>query len=68
MPFRDVPDQEERGILTGALSEYCHENQIESDSFEYDVARQLLVMLYEKGGHRTVGDLKRALIAAIQRQ
>lgn len=68
MPFRGVPDLEERGILTSALREYCHENRIEPDSVEYDAARALLILLYEKGGHHNVADLKRELVAAIQRE
>ena len=68
MPFRGVPDQKERGVLTSAFEEYCQENRIEADSVEYDAARRLLVLLYEKGGHHSVAGLKRALIAAISRE
>ena len=65
MPFRGVLDQQERSVLTRAFSEYCQENRIAPDSLEYDAARQLLILLYEKGGHHNVADLKRALIVAI---
>jgi hypothetical protein len=68
MPFRGIADLDERGILTTALREYCEENRIKTDSFEYEAARQLLILLYEKSGHRNVADLKRALIVAIRRE
>jgi hypothetical protein len=68
MPFRGIPDLEERGILTTALDEYCRENQIKPSSREYEDARRLLVMLFEKHGHRSVDELKAALVAAIQRE
>ena len=67
MPFRGVSDQQERSVLTRAFSEYCLENRIAPNSVEYDAARQLLIMLYEKeGGHHNVADLKRVLILAIR--
>ena len=68
MPFRGVADQKERGVLTRAFDEYCQENRIEADGVEYDAARRLLILLYEKGGHHSVADLKRALVAAILRE
>jgi hypothetical protein len=68
MPFRGIADLEERGILTAALDEYCRENDISPESREYDDARRLLVMLFEKHGQRSVVDLKAALVAAIQRE
>ena len=68
MPFRGVPDQKERGVLTRAFEEYCQQNRIEENSVEYDAARRLLILLYEKGGHHSVADLKRALVAAISRE
>ena len=66
MPFRDIADPEERVILTTALLEYCRENRIAPSSPEYEDARHLLVMLFERCGHRTVADLKAALVAAIR--
>lgn len=68
MPFRAIEDAQERGILTVALQEYCAENGIDPASDEYEDARQLLIMLYERQGHRTVAELKAALIAAIHRE
>jgi len=68
MPFRAIEDANERGILTAALAEYCQENGISPDSDEYQDARQLLIMLYERQGRRTVADLKAALVAAIHRE
>jgi hypothetical protein len=68
MPFRGIADPEERGILTAALDAYCRDNNIKPESREYDDARRLLVMLFEKHGHRSVGELKAALVAAIQRE
>jgi hypothetical protein len=68
MPFRGVADPEERGILTAALDEYCRQNGINPESREFDDARQLLVMLFEKHGHRSVADLKAALVAAVRRE
>ena len=68
MPFRDIPDPKERSTLTIALDEYCREHGISPDSDEYQDARQLLIMLYERQGHRTVADLKAALVAAIHRE
>ena len=68
MPFRGISDPRERGILTIALSEYCQENRIEQGSPEYEDARQLLVLLFEKDGHRSVADLKAALVSAIRRE
>jgi hypothetical protein len=65
MPFRAIEDAQERDILTLALVEYCAENRISPESDEYQDARQLLIMLYERQGYRTVADLKAALIAAI---
>ena len=56
MPFRAIGNAEERGILTAALAEYCEENRISSESQEYEDARQLLIMLYERQGRQT--DLK----------
>ena len=68
VPFRGVSDQQERSVLARAFSEYCQENRIAANSVEYDAARQLLIMLYEKeGGHHNVADLKRALVVAIRR-
>lgn len=68
MPFGGVADPVERGILTAALDEYCRENNISPESGEYDDARRLLVMLFEKHGQRSVADLKAALVAAIRRE
>lgn len=68
MPFRTVEDPEERGILTVALDEYCQENGIDRASDEFEDARQLLILLYEKQGHHTVQNLKASLIAAIHRE
>jgi hypothetical protein len=66
MPFRGIADVAERSVLTVALTEYCEENRIEPTSEEYEYARQLLILLYERQGHRTVAELKAALIAAIR--
>ena len=68
MPFRHVADLEERSILTEALQEYCRENKIDSANPEYEDARRLMVLLYERGGHRTTKALKAALTAAIRRE
>lgn len=68
MPFRDIQDADERGILTATLAEYCNENRIGPDTAEYDDARQLLIMLFERHGNRTVADLKAALVAAVRRE
>ena len=68
MPFRDIEDAEQRDILTTALHEYCEENRISPDSDEYDDARQLLILLYQRDGLHTVAELKAALIAAIRRE
>jgi hypothetical protein len=68
MPFRTIEDPAERGILTVALEEYCQENRIDPASDEYDDARQLLIMLYERQGQHTVANLKAALVAAIHRE
>jgi hypothetical protein len=67
MPFRNISDPEERSILTAALNDYCRDNRIEPNSPEFEDARLLLVMLFEKHGHRSVDTLKAALLAAIQR-
>ena len=58
----------QRDILTAALAEYTDENGISPDSDEYEDTRQLLIMLYERQGHRTVAALKAAFVAAIQRE
>jgi hypothetical protein len=68
MPFRTIADPEERGVLTIALEEYCQENGIDPASDEYQDARQLLIMLYERQGHHTVTSLKAALVTAIHRE
>jgi hypothetical protein len=68
VPFRDIADPTERNTLTAALDEYCRDNRIEQGSQEYEDARRLLVMLFERHGHRTVGALKAALVAAIERE
>lgn len=66
MPFRNIADPKERGILTTALDEYCRENHVDPGSPEYEDARQLMVLLFERDGHHTVADLKSALVAAIR--
>jgi hypothetical protein len=68
MPFRDIADPEERVILTTALCEYCSENRIDPSSPECEDARSLMVLLFESRGHRTVADLKAALVAAVRRE
>ena len=68
MPFRNIADSKERGILTTALHEYCRENRIDPGSPEYEDARQLIVLLFERDGRHTVADLKAALVAAISRE
>jgi hypothetical protein len=68
MPFRHIADPGQRDILTAALNEYCRENKIDRANPEYEDARQLLVLLYQDHGHRTVADLKAALVAAIRRE
>ena len=68
MPFRNISNPEERGILTGALHEYCREYRVDSGSPEYEDARRLMVLLYERDSHHTVSGLKAALVAAIWRE
>jgi len=55
-------------VLSAAVAEYTDENGISPDSDEYEDTRQLLIMLYERQGHRTVAALKAAFVAAIQRE
>jgi hypothetical protein len=68
VPFRHIADSEERSILTTAFQEYCREHKLDPGSPEYEDARRLMVLLYERGGHRTTKDLKAALTAAIRRE
>jgi hypothetical protein len=68
MPFSGIADPGQRGILTAALDDYCRANNIDPGSPEFDDARTLLILLYEKHGHRTVDDLKAALVLAIRRE
>jgi hypothetical protein len=68
MPFRFISDPVERAILTTTFEEYRSENQIDPSSQEYEDARSLLVLLFENHGHRTVVDLKAALVAAIRQE
>jgi hypothetical protein len=68
VPFRNIADPKERGILTAALHEYCRENHVDLGSPEYEDARRLIVLLFERDGHHAVAALKAALIAAIRRE
>jgi hypothetical protein len=62
----DPPDHRQT-ILAKALDEYCRENHVDPASTERNDAERLLALLFEQG-HRTVGDLKAALRAAIKRE
>lgn len=50
MAFNDVAGvSPQPAILTVALDGFCKYAAIEPDSYEYDVARQLILSLYRKG-------------------
>jgi hypothetical protein len=46
MPFKNIEHAEERGALTVALEENCAENGIDAASDDYNLARELLIILY----------------------
>ena len=50
-----------------ALAQYCRENGIDPHSREYDVARELMIILYQNG-HRNVADLVAAVREALDRE
>jgi hypothetical protein len=68
MPFRFISDPVERAILTTTFEEYRSENRINPSSQEHEDARSLLVLLFENHGHRTIVELKAALVAAIRHE
>jgi hypothetical protein len=66
VPFDHITNPYKRIILTHVFQEYCHQNDIQPNSSEYQDARERILVLFQKG-HRTVPHLKAALGVTIDR-